>query len=344
MNSGASALFLALKAAEIGHGDTVLLNSFTLSCVPGSIDHAGAKTRLVDTDPDTLVVDLADLEVQIDRHAPKAFILCHMRGRLANVPAVKELCEARGVLLVEDCAHALGGTFEGQATGTFGALGCFSLNAYKQINAGEMGMVVTNCEDLAARTVLFSGAYMMYAQHKAAPDAESPVWHRWKDRVPNYSMRSNEVAAALALPQLAGLRERNARWLVIHDAIAGGLRAAVPDTVRLPRHVAGAAWTPTSVQFWVDEPPLVIERMLALAGAEGVSVKWFGCADARGFTSAHRHWGWVEGHDEVLPGNAAAITNLCEVRLPYTLTDEDCVTIVEVIRGSLSAARECHFL
>ena len=126
-------MFLALRSAGVESDDVVLLNAFTLAPVPGAIEHLGAKVVLVDVDAD-LRVDLDDLEQAILEHRPKAFLLSHMRGHVADMAGVVALCEVHGVILIEDCAHTLGASYDGTPTGLFGAAGCFSLQTWKQIN------------------------------------------------------------------------------------------------------------------------------------------------------------------------------------------------------------------
>ncbi|MEC7279984.1 MAG: aminotransferase class I/II-fold pyridoxal phosphate-dependent enzyme, partial [Candidatus Thermoplasmatota archaeon] len=110
VNSGGSAMFLALRSAGVESDDVVLLNAFTLAPVPGAIEHLGAKVVLVDVDGD-LRVDLEDLEQAILEHQPKAFLLSHMRGHVADMAGVVALCKAHGVILIEDCAHTLGASY-----------------------------------------------------------------------------------------------------------------------------------------------------------------------------------------------------------------------------------------
>ena len=325
VNSGGSAMFLAMRSAGVEAGDVVLLNAFTLAPVPGAIEHLGAKVVLVDVDAD-LRVDLEDLEAAIVEHRPKAFLLSHMRGHVADMAGVVAVCEAHDVILIEDCAHTLGASFNGKPTGLFGAAGCFSLQTWKKINAGEGGVIVTDDEDLAARAILASGAYMLHAQH-GTPPSEDAI-QRWAPHTPNCSMRLNELAAAIALPQLASLEARNDAWRAIYDRLAAGVRG-LPN-LRVPHTLDGVVHAPTSFQFIVDLPPEGIEARLAVCAERGVPIKWFGRAFATGFTSVHRHWGYVEAR--ALPKGDAVLAGLCDVRLPSDLTVEEVDSIVAVIR------------
>ena len=208
VNSCGSALYLALLCAGVKPGEKVLLNAFTLAPVPGAIAHAGAEPLYVECD-ERYLVDLEDLERKADRGA-KVLLLSYMRGHIPDMEAVTAICRRHGLTLIEDCAHTLGARWDGTPSGRFGKFGCFSLQAYKHINAGEGGLLITDDEDAAARAVLYAGSYMLYEQNGATPDAE--VFLRHRESTPNLSFRMHEVTAALARPQIGLLAERGRDW------------------------------------------------------------------------------------------------------------------------------------
>ena len=108
LNSCGSAIFLMLKCAGAEHGDKGRTNGFTFTAVPSAIVHAGCEPVYVETTPG-YVVDVPDLVKKMDAHPDaKYFIVSHMRGKIASMDEVREACEARGVVLLEDCAHSLG--------------------------------------------------------------------------------------------------------------------------------------------------------------------------------------------------------------------------------------------
>ena len=111
------------------------------------------------------------------------------------------IADRYGIAVIEDCAHTMGASWAGRPTGAFGAVGCFSLQAYKHVNAGEGGILVTDDEDIAARAILYSGSYMLYGQHRSKPSEEA--FARWKEVTPNFSLRmsiSRRASAASACP------------------------------------------------------------------------------------------------------------------------------------------------
>ena len=105
---------------------------------PVPCKHAGAKVAYVDVTED-LVIDLDHLRIQIERTGARFLLLSHMRGHISDLVMVRELCDRFGVRVIEDAAHAMGATFEGRPVGRWGDVGCFSLQTYKQVNAGEGG-------------------------------------------------------------------------------------------------------------------------------------------------------------------------------------------------------------
>jgi dTDP-4-amino-4,6-dideoxygalactose transaminase len=331
LNSCGCSLFVALKCAGVEPGDKVLMNAFTLAPVPGSVAHAGAQAVLVES-TDDLLIDLDDLRIKAASGA-RVLLLSHMRGHIADMDAVAALCADLQVTLIEDCAHTLGAQWNGRPTGTFGAIGCFSAQAYKHVNAGEGGLLVTDDDDIAARAILYSGSYMLYGQHTARPPLE--VFERHKDSTPNFSMRMSNLAAAVVRPQLRLLAERAAKWNGRHDLLAAEL--ANLEGIKLPRRGTKEAYVASSIQFSVmslgyDQLQAFVDR----CGARGVPLKWFGQSGPVGFTSRSRHWQYIVG-GQSLPRTEAILARLFDMRIPTSLTLSECHTIVAIIRESLAA-------
>lgn len=329
-NSGGGAMFLALKVLDVAPGDAVLVNGFTLAPVPGAIAHAGARPVVVEIGPD-YVIDVEDLRRKAVASGAKVLLLSHMRGHLADMDAVTAACRDLGLRLVEDCAHALGAAWNGRAVGSFGEAAAFSAQTYKHLNAGEGGFLLLDDEDRAARAILLSGSYMLYAQHDSRPGAE--MMARWSETTPNFSLRMTALAAALLRPQLRELPRRAARWSVIHDRIAAGI--ARSPHARLPRRDPRARPVPTSVQFSVTGLDACgIRAFVAGAQARGLSIKWFGGERPVGFTSAPRHWRY-RSDQAPLDRTHAVLSTLCDIRTPVSMTDDECDLVAAIVRESL---------
>lgn len=331
MNSCGSTMFVALRAAGVKPGDRVLTNCFTLAPVPGAIAHAQAQPVLVDVTDDYLI-DLADLERKIAASGARTLLLSHMRGHICDMERLEALCSRHGVQLIEDCAHTMGAGWNGRATGRWGRAGCFSLQSYKHANAGEGGLLVCDDEDIAAQAILLSGSYMLYRSHGARPADE--VFERWKYLTPNLSLRMGNLPAALARPQLgAVLRDRCERWNQRYRWLAEAM-ADIPH-LRIPARDPREQFVASSLQFSAVELSAPrIARFIEACAALGVHVKWFGAEAPAGFTSVWAHWRFM-GTPQQLPQAERVLAGLCDLRLPLTLTREDCIAIATVLRGAM---------
>ncbi len=332
VHSCGSAMFIALLCAGVRPGDRVLVNAFTLAPVPGAVAHAGAKPLYVECN-DRYLVDLDDLERKAGLGA-RVFLLSHMRGHSADMDAVAAICRRHDLVLIEDCAHTLGAHWDGTPSGRFGHFGCFSLQAYKHINAGEGGLLITDDEDAAAQAVLYAGSYMLYGQNGAAPGPE--VFRRHDRLVPNLSCRMHEVTAAMARPQIGLLRERGLAWNKRYRRLAA-LFSAIEGIV-VPERDRREGYIASSIQFSiVGLPAEGIAQVMDCCAAHGVDVKWFGDPVPRGFTGTYEHWRYVEPPQ--LDRTRAMLQGLCDMRIPLSLADADCDLIADVVGGAMAAAR-----
>ena len=329
VNSCGCAIFLALKAAGVEPGDRVLVNAFTLAPVPGAIEHAGAEPVLVECS-DGYRIDLEDLERRAGCGA-RVLLLSHMRGHIVDMERINRICALHDLLLIEDCAHTLGARWDGQLSGSFGTVACFSLQTFKHINAGEGGVLTTDDEDIAARAILYSGSYMLYQQNGARPALE--VFERHKAHIPNFSMRMHEVTAALARPQIALLETRAAR-LNEHYALLAGLLNEIPG-VDVPPRPSLEAFVPSSIQFSLTGlDATAIEAVLAACKARGLDIKWFGSSSAVGFTSTWEHWRYL-AQPQDLPATRNMLEALCDMRIPLALSADDCHLIAEILGDAM---------
>ena len=334
VNSCGAALFLALKAAGVRPGDPVLMNAFTLGPVPGALDHIGAHPVLVEITED-LTIDMADLRIKAQASGARVLMLSHMRGHLCNLPALATLCAALGLTLIEDCAHTLGASWDGQQAGTFGQAGCFSFQSGKHVNTGEGGMLVTDDADIAAQAILHSGSYMLHGQNGTVPAPE--VMARWQPRCGNYSMRMSALVAALALPQLALLPTRVADWNGSHDRIAARLGAAAGFA--LPHRARAEAYAQSSLQFRLPGfAPAQMRAFVAAARAAGIWVKWFGTDQPEGYSSNPAHWHGAAASD--VPRACEIQATLCDIRLPLGLSEAQCDAIADLLIATASTITE----
>jgi dTDP-4-amino-4,6-dideoxygalactose transaminase len=151
VNSGTSALHLALIAAGVRAGDKVLVPANTFIATVWAVLYLGAVPVLCDVEAASGNVDVGDAERRIDPSV-KAIIPVHLYGQPANMEAVMALAHRYGLAIIEDAAQAIGARYRGKLVGSFGLLGCFSFYPAKNLGAaGEAGLVTTNDAALAER-------------------------------------------------------------------------------------------------------------------------------------------------------------------------------------------------
>jgi dTDP-4-amino-4,6-dideoxygalactose transaminase len=152
VNSGTSALHLALLAAGVGPGDQVVTTPFTFVATVAAIRYAGATPVFADIDPATFTIDPVRIEPLITPRT-KAILPVHLYGQPADVDPILEIARRRGLVVVEDAAQAHGAEYKGRLAGSLGDLGCFSFYPGKNLGAyGEGGAVTTNHPEFA-RTI-----------------------------------------------------------------------------------------------------------------------------------------------------------------------------------------------
>ncbi len=152
VNTGTSALHLALLAADVGPGDEVITVPFTFVASAAAIHYTGARPVLVDIDPRTFTMDPAALEAAITPRT-KAIIPVHLYGQTAEMDPILAIAKKHGLVVVEDACQAHGAEYRGRRAGSIGHMACFSFYPGKNLGAyGEGGMVVTDNEQYA-RTI-----------------------------------------------------------------------------------------------------------------------------------------------------------------------------------------------
>lgn len=151
VNSGTSALHLALLAAGIGPGDEVITVPFTFVASVAAILYTGARPVYVDIDPLSFNMDPALIERAITPRT-KAILPVHLYGQSADMDPILEIARRHKLVVIEDACQAHGAEYKGQRVGALGDIGCFSFYPAKNLGAaGEGGCVVTNRDDLAAK-------------------------------------------------------------------------------------------------------------------------------------------------------------------------------------------------
>jgi dTDP-4-amino-4,6-dideoxygalactose transaminase len=152
VNSGTSALHLALLAAGVGPGDEVITVPFTFVATVAAVVYTGARPVFVDIDPTTYTMDMRQVEAAITPKT-KAILPVHLYGQMADMDPLLDIARRHGLVVIEDAAQAHGAEYKGRRAGSIGDMGCFSFYPGKNLGAyGEGGMIVTSNPEYA-RTI-----------------------------------------------------------------------------------------------------------------------------------------------------------------------------------------------
>ncbi len=212
VSSGTAALTVALASAGIGAGDEVIMPTFTFVASFESILALGAVPILVDID-DTLTLDPKAVEAAISSKT-KCIMPVHMCGSMADLDALKEICNKHNLILLEDACQAVGGTYKGKSLGSYGDLGCFSFDYVKTITCGEGGAVITNNEKFA-----------QHADHYQDHGHDHVGKDRGAETHPflGYNYRISELNAAVGLAQLEKLdgilKTQKENYTILREAL-----------------------------------------------------------------------------------------------------------------------------
>ena len=151
VNTGTSALHLALLAAGVGPGDEVITVPFTFVATVAAIEYAGAKPVFVDVEPDYWTMDPSKLKAALTPRT-KAIVPVHLYGQPADMDPILDFARAHGLVVIEDACQAHGAEYHGRRCGSMGEIGCFSFYPGKNLGAyGEGGAIVTNDPALAKK-------------------------------------------------------------------------------------------------------------------------------------------------------------------------------------------------
>jgi dTDP-4-amino-4,6-dideoxygalactose transaminase len=192
--SGTAAVHTALAALDLEPGDEVITSPITDMGALAPLLYQGLIPVFADVEPRTCNLTARTIEERLSERT-RALVVTHLFGNPCGMGAIMELARARRLPVIEDCAQAFLAKYDGRLVGTFGAIGCFSLQQGKHITTGEGGLVLTHDDALARRMVLFVNKAWGYGDPK--PD------HYFL--APNY--RLSELQGAVAVAQLPKLED-----------------------------------------------------------------------------------------------------------------------------------------
>lgn len=252
VNSGTSALWIAMRSLGIGEGDEVIVPAYTYVATYTAVLFTGATPVLAEVD-DTLNLDPDDVERRITPKT-KAIVPVHMLGNPARLDRILPIAKEKKLIVIEDCAQAAGARYQGRSVGSFGSMGGFSLNFFKTFTAGDGGLIATN------DPILYEKAFGYHDQGHRPMRTGVEVGRR---EVLGMNFRINELTGAVGLAQLRKL-DRITSTLRAKKAKLKAMLADLPNvsfrTITDPEGECG-----TLLVMYLDDP----ERARRVAEALG---------------------------------------------------------------------------
>jgi len=335
VNSGTSALHLCVRALEIGANDAVITSSFSFVASVSCFLYEGALPILVDIDPNTLNLDpaavrdylhsrctrAADGSV-IDRESGrvvKAMLPVHIFGLPCRMDELMEIAREYDLMVIEDACEAIGATFDGRRTGTFGDAGVFAFYPNKQMTTGEGGMITTNDPHVAE---------LCRSMRNQGRDTDG-AWLRHVRL--GYNYRLSELHAALGLAQLERIDELLAARTDVARRYSQGLAGQAQLHLLENDSRTTRSWFVYIVRFCGGAPALVRDRVRAALREKGVASQIY-------FTPIHQQPFFQKcqsGNIPTLPNTDQAADECLAIPFHNRLSDAEIKFVCDAINESL---------
>ena len=202
VSNGTAALHVACLAAGVGPGDEVIVSAVTFAASANCARYCGADVRFADIDPETWNLRPDEVRSLVTPRT-KAVVAVDFGGIPTALDELRSICDEHGLILIEDAAHSLGGSYQGAPIGSIADLTCFSFHPVKTVTCGEGGAVATNDPELARRVLLFAKHGITH-DPKQLREPDTGPW-RYEQLVLGYNYRMTDIQAALGSSQLRKL-------------------------------------------------------------------------------------------------------------------------------------------
>ena len=306
LNSGTSALHIALLSLGIGPGDEVIVPSFSFAATANVVGLVGATPVFVDVDIDTFTLDVAAVEAAITPRT-RAIMPVHLYGQPADLPALTALAQNAGAFLVEDAAQAHLAAVDGRPVGSWGDASAFSFYPTKNMMSGEGGMITTGSADVARLSRLYRNQGME---------------KRYANEVIGFNLRMTDLHAAIGRVQLqkvAGWTAERQKNAAFFDANLQGV--IVPPVAEGRTHV----YHQYTIRVVDDDRDRFAEELAARGVGSGVYYP----------TPIHRLPSFRLELD--LPVTEQAAAEVLSLPVYPSLTDDELGTIVEAVNAVAGA-------
>lgn len=343
VTSGTAALICGLRALGIGPGDEVIVPAYTWIASATAVLAVGAVPIIAEVD-ESLTLDPADVAAKITPYT-RAIMPVHMRGVPCRMEELTALAQKHDLRIIEDTAQANGGSYRGRRLGTWGDVGCFSLQFNKIITAGEGGMVLSHDETLWKRALMFHD--VISGRRQDFP-SEELLW--------GTNFRMPELTAAVALVQLRRLEGLLAQMRARKQMLKAGMADVVAHKgISFRQIVDEAGDTAIALVFFVDSPTTAANVAEALRaeniGAsvlyhpdrtdEHVYAHWTSVLEKRMWSDRGGPWHWaqreIEYHREMCPRSLDLLGRAVHLDVSPLLTNEDVEETIDGVNKVLTA-------
>jgi dTDP-4-amino-4,6-dideoxygalactose transaminase len=333
LSSCTSALFLSLTALGVGPGDEVITTPLSFVATANAILHTGATPVFVDVEPETGNLDVSRIERAITNRT-RVVIPVHLYGLMVDMRALSHLCRRRGIIIIEDAAHAAEAERDGVRPGQLGQAACFSFYATKNLTTAEGGMLTADQE--------FLDRARLVSLHGMSRDA----WKRYDKEgswfyevvLPGFKYNMTDLQASLGIHQLARIehahRRRSEIWARYNEAFCD------LDGIRIPpvalESVGAGRHARHLYTLWLDWDELGLSRgeLVDALAADGIGVGWH-------FSAVHlqryyrERYGYEPGS---LPVAERIANQTLSLPLSAAITNEQVERVIASVAATVRAA------
>ena len=204
VSNGTAALHIACMAAGVGPGDEVITTPITFAASANCAIYCGAKPVFADINPETYNIDPVSIRQHITPKT-KAVVAVDFTGQAVEIEKIRAICDEYNLVFIEDAAHSIGTTYNGEPVGSLADMTCFSFHPVKTVTSGEGGAVTTNNKEFYEKLVLAHAHGITHDEAQMVDKNPEGPWY-YEMLVEGYNYRMTDFQAALLLSQLNNLK------------------------------------------------------------------------------------------------------------------------------------------
>src|SRR5665648_8965 len=327
VNSGTAALHLAVVALDIGPGDEVIVPSLTFAATVNAVKYTGAKPVFADIiSREDLTISPEDIKKKIGPKT-KAIMVMHYGGFACNMEEILEIAREHKLFVIEDTAHAPGGTYNGKKLGTLGDVGCFSFFSNKNITTGKGGMVVTSNKEAAALCKLLRSHGMTTSSYDRAQGHAT----RYDIKQVGFNYRLDDIRASIGVVQLGRLEDDLIKRRILANLYVEKLTQIEELTVPFKGKIKES----TNYIF-----PVILNENCRIGRDDLRSIleKQYGIQTSVHYPAVH-HFTQYEEISTHLPETDYVVEHEMTLPLYYSMTEEDVTYVCESLKKIFEESR-----